>query len=84
MIGKITQKCKKILLLFCVMLYLAITISCKTSNQTIALPPSPQRQEISEPLTESDFIFLLVYYESLVEKWEAWRDAVYDVLGVQE
>lgn len=57
------------------MLLSAIMIGCETASN-ITLPPMPQRQEINEPQEEADYAGVIVYYEALVEKWEAWGQAV--------
>lgn len=42
----------------------------------IVLPPKPEREEMPEVQTLADIATLLNYYEHLVQKWEAWGDAV--------
>lgn len=67
-----------------VTLFLVITVSCKTTQiKPIVLPPTPQRQELKE-LTDientPDLVDMIIYYESLVEKWEAWGDCVQEMV----
>lgn len=64
-------------------LLLLIIIGCTTSTNTveITLPPKPQRSEIGEVKTLSDFARVLNYYENLVEQWEAWGDAIDGILS---
>lgn len=64
-------------------LFLLITSGCTTSTNTvdITLPPKPERSEIGEVKTLSDFARVLNYYENLVEQWEAWGDAIDGILS---
>lgn len=39
-------------------------------------PPKPERQEQKAPETVRDYVSLLAYYESLVQQWELWAEAV--------
>ena len=60
-----------------ILLPLIIT-GCKTTKveKEIELPPKPQRQEQKAPEDLKDYALLLVYYEYLVEEWEAWGETV--------
>lgn len=64
-------------------LLLLITTGCTTSTNTvdITLPPKPERSEIGEVKTLSDFARVLNYYETIVEEWEAWGDSVDGILN---
>ncbi len=42
----------------------------------VALPPMPERTEQKELETAKDWAELLVYYEFLVQEWEAWGKTV--------
>lgn len=62
-------------------LLILIIAGCKTTQLTkIALPPSPGRSVIKAPKTEEDYKNLLIYYESLVQQWEAWGTTVNNIL----
>lgn len=83
MTGKIKRNRKVIKTLF-VTLFLAIMTSCKTTEiKTVTLPPEPKRQELKE-LTDAenipDLVDMLIYYETLVEKWEAWGMSVKELV----
>ncbi len=39
-------------------------------------PPEPIRQHQELPETRDDFVRLVVYYEALVQEWEAWAHTV--------
>lgn len=47
----------------------------------IVLPPKPEREEMPEVQTLADIATLLNYYEHLVQKWEAWGDAVDQIIS---
>lgn len=51
---------------------------CRTlpKNETVTLPPFPERQVIAEPKTVKDMANILNYYEHLVEEWELWGETV--------
>ena len=49
---------------------------CRSTKQEIVLPPKPQRQEIQAPTNLQECAEIIVYYEYLVEEWEAWGEAV--------
>lgn len=40
------------------------------------LPPKPERIELAEPEDLKDMAYILNYYETLVEEWEAWGETV--------
>lgn len=66
-------------------LFLGIMISCKTTQtNNITLPPTPKRQEMNEPENSVQYVDALIYYEGLVEKWEAWGDSVLQLVGSSE
>ena len=45
-------------------------------SEPLTLPPTPQRQEITEPKNMKDFANIINYYEHLVEEWELWGQTV--------
>lgn len=58
-------------------LLMSIIPGCKTTKveetPKIDLPPKPQREIIAEGTSPAQ---ILVYYESLVQKWEMWSETV--------
>lgn len=54
---------------------------CQTvqPKSKVELPPRPQRQHLAAPETVADYARAFVYYESLVEQWEAWADTVEEI-----
>ena len=52
--------------------------SCVTTpkQNKIALPPKPEREEISVPDNLKGYALLINYYENLIEQWELWGDTV--------
>ena len=59
-------------------------LGCETSPEpkpsSIVLPPKPERESIEMPATIADYAKVLAYYESLVERWEAWGEAVEQIV----
>ena len=54
-----------------------IILGCKTApDYEIELPPRPEREKIEAPQTVKECAEVIVYYEMLVRKWEAWADTV--------
>lgn len=52
---------------------------CRTTKQKQnkpVLPPKPERQKLTPPETLKDYALLIVYYDSLVQEWESWGEAV--------
>ena len=77
------QNLKKKLLILFVLLLLPIMTGCVTKtkqNKSIILPPKPERQELKLPETTKDYAEMIIYYEYLVREWEAWGDAVSDLI----
>lgn len=69
-----------ILLLSSALLSAPTTTGCRTTAGTaVPLPPKPERQPQAVPADARDAALLLLYYESLVQKWEAWGAAVEEV-----
>lgn len=61
------------------LLLLPIMTGCRTTKQKQnkpVLPPKPERQELTPPETLKDYALLIVYYDSLVQEWESWGEAV--------
>ena len=59
------------------------TVSCVTKTKhknEILLPPKPERQEIQPPANLKEMCEILIYYEYLVQEWEAWGDAVSELI----
>jgi hypothetical protein len=55
-------------------LLLAITLGCATVKPIeVTLPEKPHREIIAEGATMAE---ILLYYEALVQKWEAWAASV--------
>lgn len=54
------------------------TAGCATlpTADVVVLPPMPERTEQKEPENAKDWAELLVYYEFLVQEWEAWGRTV--------
>lgn len=72
---------KKLIMLLILLLALTTT-GCKTTqkkNEKI-LPPTPKRVEIQKPTSDAEYAVLLVYYEYLVQEWEAWGETVKTVI----
>ena len=61
------------------LLTLTIT-SCASKPQPVELPPKPQRQEQRTPESIRDYANLIVYYESLVQEWEAWGELASEIV----
>lgn len=59
-----------------------ITTGCVTKPKPneILLPPKPERQEIQPPENLKDYAEIIIYYEYLVREWEAWGDAVSELI----
>jgi hypothetical protein len=58
--------------------------SCRTTKQQeIELPPKPQRQELQPPQDLKDYAEIIIYYEYLVEEWEAWGELVENIYNVE-
>ena len=57
---------------------LLTTAGCvsKPVKEKPALPPKPERIELEEPQDLKDIAYILNYYETLVEAWEAWGETV--------
>lgn len=55
---------------------LLITTGCasKPVKEKEKLPPKPERIELAEPEDLKDIAYILNYYETLVEEWEAWGE----------
>lgn len=61
-------------------LLILTTQSCVSKPKAeIVLPPKPEREEMPEVKTMADIAQVLNYYEHLVQKWEAWGQAVEDI-----
>jgi len=54
--------------------------SKKKNEKKIILPPKPQRQELPAPTNTKEIAEMLVYYEYLVEEWEAWSETVEEII----
>lgn len=75
----------KKLLILSILLSPIITASCKsTPKKEIVLPPKPQRQELEMPTELADYALIIVYYDCLVDEWEAWGKTVSDMIGAEE
>ncbi len=61
------------------LLTLTIT-SCASKPAPVELPPKPQRQEQRTPESIRDYANLIVYYESLVQEWEAWGELASEII----
>ena len=67
----------KMLKILLIALFLQITTGCGSLPRTEAiLPPKPERQEQKSPENLKDYADLILYYETLVQKWEQWADTV--------
>ena len=58
--------------------------ACQTNRvneKTVILPPFPQRQSLETPKTLKDYAYVILYYEALVQEWEAWGQTVTDIIG---
>lgn len=55
-------------------------VSCKTTQEVSRLPPTPKRIEQSVPQDVYDYASIILYYESLVQQWEAWSVAVLEIV----
>lgn len=53
----------------------------KVNDKTVILPPFPQRQKLETPETLKDYAYVILYYEALVQEWEAWGQTVTDIIG---
>lgn len=63
------------------MLLSLTTAGCATLPRAeTALPPMPERTEQKAPETAKDWAELLVYYEFLVQEWEAWGRTVQELI----
>jgi hypothetical protein len=62
------------------LLSIAIISGCKTT-EIIILPPKPQRENLPPVETVQDYADVIIYYETLVQKWEAWGDSVEKIIG---
>ena len=40
------------------------------------MPPKPEREVMPHIETVADYAEVILYYERLVEQWEAWGDTV--------
>lgn len=47
-----------------------------TTRAQIELPPMPEREQIEPPHTLEEIVRTMLYYEILVEQWEAWGKTV--------
>ena len=75
----------KKLLMLSILLSTIITVSCKsTPKKEIVLPPKPQRQELEVPTELKDYALIIVYYDCLVEEWEAWGNTVTEIIEESE
>ena len=71
--------------IFLIIFATLITAGCRTTREIAAvLPPRPQRQEI-EPTDfgEKSALYMLTYYEHLVQEWEAWGESVANIDGIR-
>ena len=68
-------------MLLWILLSTVTTIGCSTVQveTKIELPPMPQREEIKEPKSVKDLAGLVIYYEFLVSRWEAWGNTVEEI-----
>lgn len=58
---------------------------CKTPPKNeIVLPPLPQRQVVEIPATIKDYAALVLYYDTLVQEWELWADAVQNIMAIEK
>jgi len=64
-------------------LFPLITLGCKTTKieESVTLPPKPQRRELEEPESIQDIANVLNYYEHLVQEWETWGDSVEKIVS---
>ena len=64
-------------------LFPLITLGCKTTKieESVTLPPKPQRRELKEPESIQDIANALNYYEHLVQEWETWGDSVEKIVS---
>ena len=46
-----------------------------------ALPPTPKRAQLENPKNETDIIQMLIYYEYLVQEWEAWGETAQKIVS---
>jgi len=73
-----------------VILLLLIISACQTEKIIqieYTLPPEPERQEIviDENLTTlKKYLSIIVYYDFLVQEWEAWGESVNKLLTENE
>ena len=66
-------------------LLLITIIGCRSLPQeSLALPPKPERQEQKNPETLADYADLIIYYEYLVQDWENWGDFVTNIVQKKE
>lgn len=69
-------------------LFLITTLNlkgCKSTPQTeIVLPEKPSREKIETPETLQDYAQIIIYYDSLVQKWELWAETVENITRSQK
>lgn len=66
------------------LLSIVIISGCKTT-EIVILPPKPQRENLPPVETVQDYADVIIYYETLVQKWEAWGDSVEKIIeGVSD
>ena len=74
-------KMMRLFTLLWVLLLNGIMTSCSTvvEEPLIVLPPMPERETIDPPENTKDMARLVIYYEFLVERWEAWGETVENI-----
>jgi hypothetical protein len=60
---------------------LIIIQSCKTVPcNDIHIPPQPERTSLNVPKTEEEYVDVIIYYETLLQKWELWAQTVEKII----
>ncbi len=67
------------------LLLILITSGCKTTQiESVFLPPKPEREILPAVVTVEDYAETIIYYETLVQKWEAWGDTVEKIIEQED
>lgn len=71
-------KLNKVQRTLCVILLTLIIQSCKSSK--VVLPPLPCRTEQQVPSNKNEYVELILYYETLLQQYEAWAESVKEII----
>lgn len=82
---------KRKLLLLCPVLFLLITVGCRTTEyiyvdkeyEASDFEDAPIREEQAPPETLEDVMGYMVYLEKKVQSWESWFISQFEVLGIE-